>query len=125
MYRMGTAAEDVIPRTAPNLAGQTHFSARFSADMRVVTDVATSPARGSRNKRADVRRLNARAAHGVGRGKSARIGIRYRMPRDYMARASHSGSCEHDSSDQCSRENFGFSHFVLHLTDPLLGLPDN
>jgi hypothetical protein len=37
-----------------------------------------------------------------------------------MARASHSGSCEHDSGDQCSRQKCGFSHIVLHLADPLL-----
>jgi hypothetical protein len=61
----------------------------------------------------------------MGRGESARIGVRCEMPRGYMARASHSGSCEHDSGDQCSRQKFGFSHFVLHLADPLLGLSDN
>jgi hypothetical protein len=98
------------------------FCTAFSADMRVITDVATSPVRGSHSKCADVRCSNAdRAASILGHGESARIGVRCEVQRSFMVRVSHSGSCEHDSGDKCSRQKFGFSHFVLHQADPYSG----
>ena len=75
---------------------------------------------------APTRRSNAdRAANIMGRVGNARICVHREMPRGYVARASHSGSCEHDCGDQCSRQKFGLSHFSLQLADPLLGLSDN
>jgi hypothetical protein len=62
MYRRGmTAADDIIPRAAPHIAGPIHFSAQvfqhiFSAYKRVIADVASSPVRGRRSKCADARR---------------------------------------------------------------------
>ena len=94
--------------------------------MRVIADVASSPVRGRRSKRADARRSDAdRAANIMGGVGNARICVHREMPRGYVARASHSGSCEHDCGDQCSRQKFGLSHFSLQLADPLLGLSDN
>jgi hypothetical protein len=100
----------------------------FSAYKRVIADVAIFPVRGRWRKCADARRSNADRAvdmYMMGGGGSARIGVRCEMPRGYMVRASHSGSCEHGCGDQCSRQKFGFSHFVLHLAGPLLGLSNN
>src|SRR4029077_20125287 len=51
----------------------------------------------------------------LGGGGSARIGVL--CERGYMARASHSGSCEHGCGDQCSRQKFKLSHLIspLHM----------
>src|SRR5258707_11145847 len=53
----------------------------------------------------------------TGGGGGARIGAPCAVPRGYMARASHSGSCERDCGDQCSRQKFKLSHLIspLHM----------
>jgi hypothetical protein len=92
--------------------------AAFSAHKRVTGDVASFPVRGRRRKCADARRSNADTAVNItGCGGSACIGVLCDMPRDYMARASHSGSCEHGRGDQCSRQKFKLSHLIspLHM----------
>jgi hypothetical protein len=90
--------------------------AAFSAYKRVIADVASSPVRGRRSKCADAQRSNADTAVNIkGGGGSARIGVLCEMPRGYMARASHSGSCEHGCGDQCSRQKFKLSHLISPL----------
>jgi hypothetical protein len=44
--------------------------------------------------------------------RSTRIGVFCELQRGYMALASHSGSCEHRCSDQCSRQNFEIGHSI-------------
>ena len=92
------------------------LSVAFSADTRAIADVASSPVRGRRSKRAEARRSNAdRAVNIMSGGGSTRIGVLCEMPRGYMARASHSGRCEHGCGDQCSRQKFKPSHSVFPL----------
>src|SRR5258705_13296754 len=88
--------------------------AAFSAHTRVITDVAIFPVRGRRKKCADARSLNADTAVNM---TGARIGVLCEMPRGYMARMSHSGSCEHGGGDQCGRQKFKLSHLIspLHM----------
>src|SRR5258707_11353065 len=88
--------------------------------MRVIADVASAPVRGRRSKRADARRSNADRSVNIlimGGGGSARIGVLCEMPRGYMARVSHSGSCENGCGDQCGRQKFKLSHLIspLHM----------
>jgi hypothetical protein len=88
----------------------------FSAYTRVITDVAIFPVRGRRRECADTRRWNAgTAVNMTGGGRGARIGVLCAVPRGYMARASHSGSCEHGCGDQCSRQKFKLSHLISPL----------
>src|SRR6266436_7392024 len=53
----------------------------------------------------------------TGGGGGARIGAPCAVPRGYMARAGHSGSCERGCGDQCSRQKFKLSHLIspLHM----------
>jgi pimeloyl-ACP methyl ester carboxylesterase len=88
----------------------------FSAHKRVIADVASSSVQGRRSKCTDARRSNADTAVNItGDGGSARIGVLCEMSRGYMARASHSGSCEHGCGDQCSRQKFKLSHLISPL----------
>jgi hypothetical protein len=124
-YRQHGAPQDLSARGRNS---HKFLCVAFSAYKRVIADVAIFPVRGRWRKCADARRSNADRAvdmYMMGGGGSARIGVRCEMPRGYMVRASHSGSCEHGCGDQCSRQKFGFSHFVLHLAGPLLGLSNN
>jgi len=87
--------------------------AAFSAYKRVITDVAIFPVRGRCRKCADAWRWNAdTAVHITGGGGSARIGAPCAVPRGSMARASHSGSCQRGSGDQCSRQKFKLGHLI-------------
>jgi hypothetical protein len=105
------------PRSCASYSPTDPFlSVAFSAYTRVIADVASSPVRGRRSKRAEARRSNAdRAVNIMSGGGSARIGVPCEMPRGYMARASHSGSCEHGCGDQCSRQKFKLSHLISPL----------
>ena len=77
--------------------------------IRFARDIVSAPGRCS--KCADARRWNAdTAVNETGGGGGARIGVLREVPRGYMARASHGGSCEHACSDQCSRQKFKLSH---------------
>src|ERR1700688_1999731 len=92
------------------------LSVAFSADTRAIADIASSPVRGRRSKRAEARRSNAdRAVNIMSGGGSTRIGVLCEMPRGYMARASHSGRCEHGCGDQCSRQKCKLSHLISRL----------
>src|SRR5258707_9601613 len=53
----------------------------------------------------------------MGGGGGARIGAPCAVPRGYMARASHSWSCERGCGDQSSRQKFKLSHLIslLHM----------
>jgi hypothetical protein len=89
------------------------LSVAFSAYTRVIADVASSPIRGRRSKRASARRSNGDRAVNIMSGEgSARIGVLCEMLRGYMACTSHSGSCEHGCGDQCSRQKFKLSHLI-------------
>ena len=50
-------------------------------------------------------------------GRGTRVRVLYEVPRGYMARASHSGSCEHGCGDQRSQRKFKLSHLIspLHM----------
>jgi hypothetical protein len=49
----------------------------------------------------------------MGGWEGARIGVLCAVPRGYMARASHSGSCEHVYGDQCGRQKFKSFNFSI------------
>src|SRR5258706_9449214 len=51
----------------------------------------------------------------TGGGGGARIGAPCTVPRGFMARASHSGSCERGCGDHCSRQKFKLSHLISPL----------
>jgi hypothetical protein len=107
-----TAAGDIIPRAATD----PFLCSALSAHKRVIADVASSSVQGRRSNCTDARRSNADTAVNItGDGGSARIGVLCEMSRGYMARASHSGSCEHGCGDQCSRQKFKLSHLIYPL----------
>jgi hypothetical protein len=107
-----TAAGDIIPRAATD----PFLCSALSAHKRVIADVASSSVQGRRSNCTDARRSNADTAVNItGDGGSARIGVLCEMSRGYMARASHSGSCEHGCGDQCSRQKFKLSHLISPL----------
>ena len=85
-----------------------------SIRLRFARDIVPAPRCGS--KSADARRWNADTAVNItGGGGGARIGLRCEVPRGYMARASHGGSCECGGSDQCSRQKSKLSHSISPL----------
>lgn len=45
-------------------------------------------------------------------GCGAGMSVRRKVPRSYMALASHGGSCEHGCSDQSSRQKFKLGHSI-------------
>src|SRR5260370_27990123 len=85
--------------------------------LRCAREIVLAPGRCS--KCADARRWNADTAVKIlGGGEGARIGVLCEvLPRGYMARAGHSGSCERGCGDQCSRQKFKLGHLVspLHM----------
>jgi len=85
-----------------------------SMSLRFARDIVPAPRRC--RKCADARRWNADMAVNItGGGGGARIGVHCAVPRGYMARASHSGSCDHGCGDQCCRQKFKLSHLISPL----------
>jgi hypothetical protein len=112
----GTAAADRTNRAAQDSPkGQSWRSPIIdSIRLRFARDIVPAPGRGS--KCADARRWNADTAVNItGGGGGARIGLRCEVPRSYMARASHGGSCECGCRDQCSRQKSKLGHLVSPL----------
>src|SRR5260370_41913962 len=113
-----TAAADRSDRAAQDTPKGQPWRSPFidSIRLRFARDIVVGP--GVCSKRADARRWNAGTAVNITvSGEGARIGVLCEVPRGYMARASHSGSCKHGCGDQCSRQKFKLGHLVspLHM----------
>src|SRR5258708_21126336 len=121
-----TAAADRSDRAAQDSPkGQPWRSPLIdSIRLRFARDIVVGP--GICSKCPDARRWNADTAvnitvSGEGAitvsGEGARIGVLCEVPRGYMARASHSGSCMHGCGHHCSRQKFKLGHLVspLHM----------
>jgi hypothetical protein len=91
-------------RTDPSLR------AAFSANKRVIADVAIFAVRG-RRQCSDARRRKGEMAFSMTGGRSgSRIGFPCDVPLGYVVLASHGRRCEHGSNDQSRRQELDYGH---------------
>jgi hypothetical protein len=98
-----------LPRKAYNQGG----AAAFSANKRVIADVAIFTVRGHRQCSGAPRRNGEMAVSVMGRGDGSRIGFPHDVPPGFVILASHGGRCEHGSNDQPRRQELDCGHELL------------